>query len=339
VRYYGGKTKLLKFIEDAVSTLNIKPNSLIVDAFSGTAVVGKHLKNKGFTVYSNDFLEFAYNIACTYIEINSQPTFKKLNLSCHPIEYLNNLVGKVGFITSNYSPFDGCERMYLSVDNAKKVDAIREQIECWWNESKITNLEKNYLITSLLEAINLRSNVTGTYAAFLKSWDSRALKPLELSMPHIINSNQPNKAFKGDANQFIKTQAVDVIYLDPPYNSRQYASNYFFLEVIAEGWFQSEPQIYGMSGMRPYEHQKSKYSSIKTAELALADLVYNADTKYILMSYNNEGLISHDAIKTILNTRGRVTEFGMEHKRYRAINQDGSNVKTKESLFLLRLEK
>lgn len=339
MRYYGGKTKLLSFIEYAVDSLNLQANASFFDVFSGTAVVGKHFKAKGYTVFSNDFLEFAYSIASTFIEINSEPKFEGLGLSSHPIDYLNSLEGCAGFLTKNYSPYQGCERMYLSVNNAMKVDVIRENIEDWHSRNQISTQERNYLITSVIEAINLRSNVAGTYAAFLKKWDSRALKPIVLNKPSIIPSIETNRVFKEDANKVVRNHSVDLLYLDPPYNSRQYASNYFFLELVAEGWFGNSPQIYGLSGMRPYDQQKSAYSSSRSASLALQDLVDNANAKYILLSYNNEGLIPHDEIKRILARRGAVTEFSIDHKRYRAINQDGTNIKTRESLFSLKVEK
>ncbi len=179
--------------------------------------------------------------------------------------------------------------------------------------------------------------MTGTYAAFLKNWDNRALKSIKFEKPQIIQSNKMNMAFRADANSIISDHEVDILYLDPPYNSRQYASNYFFLELIAEGWFENEPEIYGMTGMRPYNHQKSDYCNSKKAATALLDLVKKARAKYLILSYNNEGLISHEEIKYILSLRGKVKEFSKDHKRYRAINQDGSNTQTKEALFLLEI--
>jgi len=124
--------------------------------------------------------------------------------------------------------------------------------------------------------------------------------------------------------------------LDPPYNSRQYASNYFMLELIAEGWFENEPKIYGFIGMRPYSHQKSDFSRKSTAETALKVLISKVDAKYILLSYNNEGIIDNDKIIEILKHKGKVTVFKKEHKRYRSINQDGSNVKVNEILYLVK---
>lgn len=342
MRYYGCKTKLLDFIGEAVESLNLEKGSTFFDMFSGTTAVGQYFKKKGYTIYANDFLEFAHALASCYIGLNDVPKFSALKKHINIygteeiVEYLNNLPGKIGFITKNYSPYKKNQRKYLSTENAKKVDAIREKIEAWKKENLINQQEFYYLITALVEAINLVSNVTGTYAAYLKTWDKRALNPIRLSPPKIIESDRRNLAIKGDANEIVSNYRTDILYLDPPYNSRQFASNYFFLELVAEGWFDKEPKIYGQTGMRPYDHQKSFYSIKKKAQEALSDLVKKSNSKYIILSYNNEGIIPIDKIKQILSERGSVKELSKEHVRYRAINQDGSNVRTKESLFLVK---
>jgi len=338
MRYYGCKTKLLDYIEEVAITLPVKKGAIFFDIFSGTTAVGRHFKRLGYTVYSNDFLEFAYSLARTNIETNSIPKFKKLNLKLNVIEYLNNIKGKVGFITKNYAPHNGNKRQYLSIENAKKVDAIREQIEVWKQKKLVSDAEYYYLIASLINAVSLVANVTGTYAAFLKSWDRRALKTMTLEHGDIFDNKKENKAFRADANELVGTQKVDILYLDPPYNARQFASNYFLLELIANGWFKNKPEIYGSAGMTQ-DKQKSDYSISKKAADALADLVKKAKAKYILLSYNDEGIIPIPVLKKILGTRGVVKEYTKEHKRYRAINQDGSRPTTKEHLFLLTVTK
>ncbi len=266
MRYYGNKTKLLTFIEEVVKKTKINGSSTFFDLFSGTSSVGKHFKRKGFRVCSNDILEFAYSLAKTYIELNSKPEFIKLKneYKFHSITeifcYLNNLSSyEEGFIFKNYSP--NGKRRYFTEENALRIDIIRKQIYEWRKEKLITELEYYYLLTSLLNAINLVSNVSGTYAAFLKTWDRRALKKIVLKEIEIIESKQKNKVFKKDANKLINEIEPDILYIDPPYNCRQYASNYFILELIAEGWFEQEPIIYGRTGMREYSDQKSKYCS------------------------------------------------------------------------------
>ena len=184
------------------------------------------------------------------------------------------------------------------------------------------------------------SNISGTYASFLKIWDRRALKDLVLQPIKVIPSQQNNKAFKSDSNSLIKNLTSDILYLDPPYNNRQYASNYFLLELIAEGWFDNPPKIYGYTGMRPYEEQKSRYSYKGFAQDSLNELVLNADTKYLILSYSNEGIIQHKEIIEILSQFGKLNIMEQVHKRYKSINQSkNSPTKILEKLYVVKKEK
>ncbi len=341
MRYYGNKTKLLPFIEKVVQQTGINSNSTFVDLFAGTCAVAKHFKKLGYTVYANDTLEFSYALSKTFIELNKVPVFKKLKKELHAKDnqaiftFLNELTPtEEGFIYKNYAPDNG--RQYFSNENAQKIDVIRTQIHDWKEADLVTELEYYYLITSLLQAVNLVSNVTGTYAAYLKTWDKRALKPLELKTVDIIESKNKNKAFKQDANELVKSLKSAILYLDPPYNNRQYASNYFLLELIAEGWFEQEPIIYGITGMRQYNHQKSKYCSKMTALSAFQDLINEANTQCLLLSYNNEGIIPQTDIITTLSKLGEVEIFDETHKRYRSINQTAKDPKkTTESIYMV----
>lgn len=340
MRYYGNKTKLLPFIENVVKSTGINGTSNFVDLFSGTSSVGRHFKKLGYTVISNDNLEFSYAISKTYIELNEQPLFTKLckelrvsDFDCI-FDFLNTNKDYIeGFIYNHYSPNGG--RMYFTDLNALKIDTNRTLFEEWKNEGLITELEYYYLLTSLLQAINLVSNVPGTYAAYLKTWDKRALNPLVLQPIEIIKSNNNNKAYKRNANDIISYISPDILYLDPPYNSRQYASNYFILELVAEGWFDSVPEIYGETGMRKYENQKSDYASKSKALSAMQDLISKSlKSKCILLSYSNEGIIPIYKLQETLEKIGKVTIYRQNHKRYKSINQtEGDPKETTEFLF------
>ena len=340
MRYYGNKTKLLPFIENVVKSTGINGTSNFVDLFSGTSSVGRHFKKLGYTVISNDNLEFSYAISKTYIELNEQPLFTKLckelrvsDFDCI-FDYLNTNKDYIeGFIYNHYSPNGG--RMYFTDLNALKIDTNRTLFEEWKNEGLITELEYYYLLTSLLQAINLVSNVPGTYAAYLKTWDKRALNPLVLQPIEIIKSNNNNKAYKRNANDIISYISPDILYLDPPYNSRQYASNYFILELVAEGWFDSVPEIYGETGMRKYENQKSDYATKSKALSAMQDLISKSlKSKCILLSYSNEGIIPIYKLQETLEKVGKVTIYRQNHKRYKSINQtEGDPKETTEFLF------
>jgi len=341
MRYYGSKSKLLDFLSEAVIKTGINSGAIFCDLFSGTTAVARHFKQKGYTVYANDFLEFSYSLARAYIKNNDYPPFEGLqdvvtgangsadNIT-KVIEYLNSLSPIRDFIYKNYCPSGtknlDSPRKYFSDNNGMKIDAIRTKIQ-EWKDSKIISEDEFYiLLTSLLEAIPYVANISGNYAAYLKDWDPRALKPLKLQIPNIPKSKRNNKAFKEDANELVKKIYSDILYLDPPYNTRQYASNYFLLELVAEGWFNGKkPRIYGKTGMRPYENQKSVFCQKNSVLHAFNNIVKNAKTKFILLSYNDEGLMLEKDITNILSKRGKVRIFKKPYRRYRSINQDNSD--------------
>ncbi len=344
MRYYGNKTKLLPFIEQSISREIVPNESTFVDLFAGTCSVGKYFKQKGFRVVSNDVMEYSHAIAKAYIELNEVPSFSKLKAHYQfasissILDYLNTAkCNNIGFMGNNYAPNGG--RQYFSQENADRIDNIRTIIENWKNEQLISELEFYYLLTSLLEAVNLVSNVSGTYAAYLKTWDKRALKPLELKPIQIIHGVEGCKAYKEDANQLVKVLQADVLYLDPPYNTRQYTSNYFILELIAQGWFDFVPIPQGVAGLCVNDKQKSDYAITAKAYNALSDLINNVgNVKYIHLSYNNEGIIPIDTIISLLRTTGDVITLSQLHKRYRSINQtETSPNKTVEYLFKVQL--
>lgn len=356
MRYYGCKNRLLDFLEGGVEETGINHGSVFCDLFSGTTTVAKHFKKKGYTVIANDLLEFSYALARAYIKNNKYPLFRGLkglvegvngsieNIS-RIIDYLNNLSPAQGFIYKNYCP-DGTknsqyQRQYFSDENGKRIDAIRTKIKEWGDKGLISDDEFYILLASLIEAVPYVANISGNYAAFLKSWDPRALKPLKLRVPEIPPSIRRNKVFKEDANSLIRKISCDILYMDPPYNERQYASNYFLLELIAEGWFNgNKPAIYGKTGMRPYENQKSAYCQKGYVKNMFNDLIKNADTKFMLLSYNDEGLMKKKEIIDILSSRGNVKILERDHRRYRSINQDETDRRiVKEVLYFVKVTK
>jgi len=340
MRYIGCKDALLPFI-DQVLKMKEALGSVLCDIFTGTTSVAKHYKRRGLGVITNDIMAFSYVFQRAYITNNSYPTFRRLlpimesdyqapygyQFRIEPkkrpletvISYLNELPGLKGFIYHNYSPEGTADskhqRMYFSEANAKKIDRIRTTLAEWRSQQLVTEHEFYLLLASLLEAVPSVSNISGTYGAFLKSWDPRAQKPLKLEVPEVIESTLHHEAHQQDANALIGQLSCDVLYLDPPYNARQYATNYHILETIA-CW--DNPKIYGKTGLRPYAHQKSAYCDKAKAIPALADLVQSARSKHILLSYNSEGIIPQEQIIRILSTRGKVDIFWQSYRRFKS---------------------
>lgn len=141
-----------------------------------------------------------------------------------------------------------------------------------------------------------------------------ALKPLTLRYPNITNNHRQNKVYQQDANDLIKHIKGEILYLDPPYNARQYAPNFHVMETLAV-W--DKQPLSGKTGQRDYTDKKSLYCYKSKAAKALNELIQYAKVKYILLSYNNEGLIPRDTILKILTQRGTVQEFRQDYRRFR----------------------
>jgi adenine-specific DNA-methyltransferase len=199
-------------------------------------------------------------------------------------------------------------------------------------EGRLTGEEYYLLLASLIEGADAVANISGVYCAFLKDLQPNARHRLRLHAPRIITGGSGRyRALLGDANELIDRIRCDILYLDPPYNVRQYACNYHILETIAEGWSQGEPRIYGKTGMRPYKHQRSQYCCRRKGERALAELVFKARERsgctHLLMSYNDEGVIPKTSIEKILRDIGRSATyrtFCRKHRRFRS-DADGPN--------------
>ena len=316
MKYIGNKTRLLEFIYDAVVDSKLPKNGIFVDLFSGTGSVGRYFKNKGYEVISNDFMTYSYIAQYVLIKINEIPSFVELsdNGIDSVLEALNTIEPKKGYVFNNFAPSGSAGRQYFSDANAMKIDAIRDQIEDWKIQNKLNIDEYYILVNSLVDAADFVANISGTYGAYLKIWRSMALKDIKLLPPKITNNKLDNNVYQEDANELVKKIKGDIIYLDPPYNQRQYAPNFHMLETLAV-WDKQE--LSGKTGQRDYSTKKSAYSQKTRAITAFEELVKNINATYIILSYNNEGIIPRDEILRILNEAGNVKEYTTDYRRFR----------------------
>lgn len=329
MNYIGSKHSLLPFIEQVWRDVRDGEEQTVCDIFAGTGTVGRLFKRLGLQVIANDIQQYSYVLNKAYLGINHQPRFTKLRRAYQPvinasefesataIEQALNLVksleGTQGFISENYGPAGN--RSYYSTENAEKADAIRQTIQEWRDQKLISKPEYYYLLASLLEAIDQVANTASVYGAFLKKFKASALRPLTLKPLALSNHVKGCKVYQCDANTLIRRIECDVLYLDPPYNHRQYGANYHVLETIAA---YDNPTLTGVTGMRDYE--RSRYCQRKEAAEALEDLIVNARAKHILLSYNDEGLISREEINRILRLRGTPQTFEQNYSRFKADN-------------------
>lgn len=322
MRFIGSKASLLKNIDTVISENTTGNESVFCDIFSGTGAVARYFKPR-YEVHSNDVLHFSYVIQKATVENNNKPAFSKLRSIGigDPFKFLEETQIQIldynddnYFITKNYTPHDNCERMYLSNKNAARIDFIRNTIEAWKKEKLLTKLEYYYLLAGLIEAVPSVSNITGTYGAYLKHWDKRTYKDLEMARLDVIDNKRKNKSYNKEANKLIRELEGDILYLDPPYNSRQYAPNYHLLETISR---YDCPQIHGVTGMRPYDDLKSPFCIKSEVSDAFEDLVSKAKFSNIVMSYSTDGLMTSDEIEKILKRHGVEESYKMYSIPYR----------------------
>ena len=339
MRYIGSKKLLLNEIKKILDKYTNGSEEIFLDLFSGTNIVSQYFKQY-YTIYSNDILYFNYIKSKATIENNNQLLFlklKKIGIS-NPIDFLQyqTPTTKDCYYRNSYSPAGNA--MYLTESNAHKIDFIRNQIDSWNSQGLLSEFEYYYLITSLIEGIPYVSNITGTYGAFLKHWDKRALNALKLQDFTILNNHKNNKAFNEDANKLVRKIKADIVYIDTPYNSRQYASNYHLLENIARN---NKPELKGVTKIFDWKSLKSDYSTKNKALYAMEDLIANIDATHIVLSYNNEGIIPEKDLFNLLKKYSfnkKVDLTRIPYRKYQSKNKSKSK-ELYELLFYIQKNK
>ncbi|MFT4413214.1 Dam family site-specific DNA-(adenine-N6)-methyltransferase [Fredinandcohnia humi] len=329
-RYLGSKTKLLSYIDEIITKEDIQFNSLL-DVFGGTGVVGSYFNDRA-DILINDLLYCNYLVYHAFLsneELRENELFSR-------IERFNTL--NPSEIEENYFSLNFADT-YFSKDNCKIIGEIRDEIENDYVQGIITFREKAYLVTSLLYAMDRIANTVGHYDAYRKTDDlDRELVLNRLDVFNQYNAN--NQIYNSDANQLVKEVSADMVYIDPPYNSRQYSDAYHLLENVAT-W--NKPEVFGVARKMDRSHIKSKYN-LKTAAMAFSELIENLNTKYILVSYNDMGnngcdrsqaRISDHEILSALERKGEVTIYEKDFQQFTTGKSTKDDLK--ERIFFCRV--
>ena len=334
MRYIGNKTKLLDFIGTALTERGIAAGTA-VDPFCGTASVGSELKRRGFRVLAADIMEYAWVLARATVEVARAPKCPALRDHLGmPDDTIEGVVGwlnaqppSAGFIFHHYTPGGLFGRMYFTMENGARIDGVRATLEHWRTSGLIDRDAFHVLLAALIEAADRVANTTGVYAAFVKTWQPNAIRPLELRMPAIV-TGKGSRAEQKDALAVVaELGPFDLLYLDPPYNARQYAGYYHIPELIAAGWFGRPPATRGKTGLIADADKRSDWSRARRCEDAFERLVAIAPWRHLIMSYNTEGIIRESTIERVLRTYGRRATYerrALPYRRYRS-DADGEN--------------
>ena len=226
--------------------------------------------------------------------------------------------------------------MYFQPENAIKIDIIRLTIERWYNDGLVDEDEYYYLLACLISAVPFVSNIAGVYAAYLKHWDKRTFNKLTLVAPLLLEAKVGCKCYNNDYMDVLGLP-VDLVYADPPYNSREYFPNYHILETIARYDY---PDIKGVTGIRCYKKFKSPFCSKKSVEQAFENLIRQCSARYLLISYNNEALLPTSRLSEMcsdyaINNSFKLIEFDYRRYKSKIPNNNGG---LKEQLYFLQLK-
>ena len=326
-RYIGSKTKLAEWIMQTISGATIDVGSFC-DLFAGTGIISKYALRYFPKIIINDFLISNYVIYYAFFAPYSWDKGKIYEI----INGYNSLTADA--LDNNYFSEHFGDK-YYEYNTAKKIGFIREDIEC--RKHTLTYKEYSILLTSLLYSIDKIANTVGHFEAYIK----KPIKPLPFLIRPIEAKNYPQvEIFQSDANNLIRKIEADLVYIDPPYNSRQYSRFYHLYENLVK-W--EKPELFG-TALKPKEENMSLYCTTK-AQDAFEDLVKNVRAKYIVVSYNNTYKSKSSASKnkigledmiSILEKCGETQVFEHSHKYFNTGKTDFSN--HKEFLFLTKID-
>lgn len=329
MNYIGSKYRLSSWIKDEVVKVAGEDLSdkVFCDMFAGTGIVGRTFKSDVKKVISNDLEHYSFVLNRNYIH-----NHKEIENRDDYIEELNKLpLIEDGFIYQNYCKGSGSGRQYFSDHNGKKIDAVRKKIQEWRETNRVDEDTYYFLLASLLESADKVANTASVYEAFLKEIKKPALKEMSLEAADFIINKNSHEVYNEDSNELIKKVSGDILYLDPPYNHRQYGSKYHILNTITM-YDDFVPK--GKTGLR--EYNRSNYSKKRKVHDSFEELIKDADFRYIFLSYNNEGLMSKDDVKSIMKKYGKYSLVKKEYKRFK-VQLDAQN-RTFEYLHILEKE-
>lgn len=324
-RYIGSKKSLLNQIQKVVLEYFGTEKCTIADIFGGTGVVAEHFLNQGYNVIVNDFLYSNYVAYQTWIS-NDKINEKKVANIIEEYNKIDSYKLKDNYFSKIYG------EKYFSINDAKKIGYIREDLEK--KKKDLSKREYYAILTSLMYATDKIANTVGHFEHYLSK--KPIDKDLNLRVPFITKDRNANsKIYNIDANELIKKISADIIYIDPPYNARQYINFYHVLENLTK--WEKPTEFEGISMKFKRDKLKSGYSKAK-APLLMKELINNVQCKLIIVSYNNtynaksgasNNKISEEELYNILSKKGKTSIIEIDYKSFNAGKTDLDNHKEK----------
>ena len=351
ITYIGNKRSLLPFIGKGVGRVKKrlgKERLKCLDLFSGTGVVARYLKQHSSVLIANDLELYSYITNKCYLSNASEVNQKELS---DTLKALRNSIAKnwtSGFISELYAPRSDedirpGERAFYTKRNAEYLDTARQQLTHLPNDLQL------YFLAPLIAKASVHANTSGVFKGFYKSKEgvgqfgghgkdalSRITKNIEIDHPVFSHFSCEYSVQRHDANDFftqVDCEGLDLAYLDPPYNQHPYGSNYFMLNLIAT--YERPSRVSDVSGI-PVDWNRSRYNQRKEAEKALFDVVEKCPAKFVMVSYNSEGFVSHEKFIETMSNHGKLSVLETPYNTFRGSrNLSGRAIHVTEFLYLL----
>lgn len=348
ITYIGNKRSLIGFINGGIDFVKSKLNKhkiIAMDGFAGSGVVSRLLKFHCSELCVNDLERYSYIVNKCYLTNPCDIDTEYIKRTMDEINSIEKM--RAGFITKNYAPIDdnniqANERVFYTHRNAMFLDTAKDFIY-----KNISPDMQHMFLAPLIVQASIHTNTSGVFKGFHKKDGighfggggenalSRIMSDIKMEMPILRDADCDIHLYQQDINELVKGEnTFDLVYYDPPYNQHPYGSNYFMLNILANESENIEIQD-GVSGITK-NWNRSAYNKRVQATKAMDDLIKNTKSKYILISYNNEGIIPFQDFMNILEKYGRVDVLEQEYNTYRGSrNLAGRNIKVKELLMVL----
>lgn len=302
IKYLGSKRTMIPLLSRIAAASEAKT---ALDLFTGTTRVARAFKGLGIETTAVDVASYSEVFAKTWIELDKdQCDLAELSQA---IDHLNGLKPSIGYFTEKFC----LEARYFQPKNGEKVDAMREAIELEYQGTWLYEP----LLTALILSADRVDSTTGLQMAFLKNWSRRSHTDLALRNPELLAGR--GHAIRGDAIEVAKTiPAVELAYLDPPYNQHRYFSNYHIWESLVR-W--DKPDTYGIANKRVDARDsanKSPFNSRKTNLASLEKVIAEVNCEIMMLSYNNESWLDRDLLIDICREKGHVELIDIDFRRY-----------------------
>ena len=352
ITYIGNKRQLIRNIEEEIKRIAAllgKEKLVCADIFSGSGIVARMLKKYSSVLIVNDLEEYSRLINECYLTNKKDFPDVKWREYKSVIEEICNNKKEPGIITKNYAPQDDGniqrgERVFYTHENALLIDTYRSLIDKVVQEEDM----KKFFLAPLVTEASIHVNTSGVFKGFYKDKNTgigcfgaagknaltRIFGKIELKEPVLSNFNSKVKIYKKDAVELAEElKKIDIAYLDPPYNQHPYGSNYFMLNLIIKN--KLDVEISKVSGITQ-DWNRSEFNKPYSALQSMEKIIDTIDSKFIIISYNSEGFITFEQMKTMLEHYGKLNTVEITYNTFRGSrNLNNRNIHVSEYLFIL----